>query len=433
MLKAVGSVDVMPDIADLFAQLAGETRIGVAVSGGADSLALMMLAAQWAQTQDPQVSVIVYTVDHGLRREATAEVAAVKDAAADLGLKVRALKWQGEKPATGIQAAARQARYRFMAAAMAEDGVSVLLTAHHAMDQAETVLMRLAHGSGLSGLGGIKPFSEVEGVRLFRPLLAVPPSALAALVRDAGLEPVVDPSNLDATYERVRWRQLAPALDDLGLGAKRLGLFTNRMHRADDALKNFTEQALTQIASVDAFGTVSINRAGFQGQPLEIQIRILQRVLREVGGHSRPFELADVETLNTNLTVAEYRKVTLLGCTIERTATDIVLCREVARISQALQSLKPGEQCTWDNRFSIENLGKQSITIRSGTDLTRRDFEALTGEKNQYAMASVQVAPVVRNQGGDILSIGSLIFDASIRVLSSIGSWGLTQPLEPKQ
>ena len=154
------------DAAALFAPLEPFATIGLAVSGGPDSLALMLLAAGWAEAHGKQV--IVYTVDHGLRPEAPAECEMVEREAARLGLTCRTLAWVGDKPQTGVQAAARLARYRLIGAAMRKDGAEILVTAHHIDDQAETILMRLAHGSGISGLAGMALFGEVEGVRLCR-------------------------------------------------------------------------------------------------------------------------------------------------------------------------------------------------------------------------------------------------------------------------
>ncbi|HVY50086.1 MAG TPA: tRNA lysidine(34) synthetase TilS, partial [Devosia sp.] len=194
------------DTETLFAPVAREERIALAVSGGPDSLALMLLASRWASVPG-RPALLVYSVDHGLRPEASAEVAMVLSEATRLGLSARGLRWTTDKPETGIQAAARKARYRLFASAMAEDGARCLLTAHHLGDQAETVLMRLAHGSGIEGLRGMDRFARIEECDVFRPLLGIDPDDLDNIVLEAGLSPVRDPSNSDRHYERVRWRQ----------------------------------------------------------------------------------------------------------------------------------------------------------------------------------------------------------------------------------
>ncbi|MEO6014711.1 MAG: tRNA lysidine(34) synthetase TilS, partial [Devosia sp.] len=208
------------DLEALFAPLEGYDKLGLAVSGGPDSLALMLMLAKWARGPlAPQL--FVYTVDHGLRPEAAAEAAMVVREAEALGLPARALRWEGDKPSSGVQAAARTARYRLMAEAMEDDGVAILVTAHHLADQAETVLMRLAHGSGIEGLRGMDALSLVEGCEVYRPLLGLRPEVLREVVSDAGLAPANDPSNSDEDYERVRWRVMLPALEALGLTLER--------------------------------------------------------------------------------------------------------------------------------------------------------------------------------------------------------------------
>jgi tRNA(Ile)-lysidine synthase len=219
------------DIPKLFDAVRGTKRLALAVSGGPDSLALLLLAHEWAGTAG--VELVVYSVDHGLRPEAAAEVAMVLAAAERLGHRARGLRWEGDKPETGVQAAARKARYRMMANAMVDDGAEYLVTAHHLGDQAETVLMRLAHGSGVEGLRGMDRFATVEGCRIFRPLLGIEPEVLAEVVARAGLTPAHDPSNHDRHYERVRWRQMLPALAELGLDLRRVGTFAARMAEVD--------------------------------------------------------------------------------------------------------------------------------------------------------------------------------------------------------
>ena len=224
------------DAGAIFAPLMQFTRIGLAVSGGPDSLALLLLAAEYARDHDAYDRFVVYSVDHRLRPEAAGEVQFVLDTATRLGLAARGLRWDGLKPSTGIQQAARRARYALMGRAMVEDSVEILVTAHHVGDQAETVLMRLAHGSGVEGLRGMDYFSEVNGIAIVRPLLGVDPVALAQVVATAGLTPVGDPSNLDTDYERVRWRHALPQLAALGIDARRLARFADRMRDADMAI-----------------------------------------------------------------------------------------------------------------------------------------------------------------------------------------------------
>ena len=152
-----GAVDQSPISADeaaaLFGDLAGASGLLLAVSGGPDSTALLFLAARWRKKSKAKLTAV--TVDHGLRKEARREAAAVGKLARTLGVPHRIVKWSGSKPKSGIQQAARKARYALLASAAKKAGASHILTAHTLDDQAETVLMRMARGSGIGGLGGM--------------------------------------------------------------------------------------------------------------------------------------------------------------------------------------------------------------------------------------------------------------------------------------
>ena len=319
------------DARAVFAPLADYRHLALAVSGGADSLALMLLAHRYGlESGEGPGRFTVYSVDHGLRPEAATEAAFVTGEARRLGLAARTLRWDGEKPATGIQQAARQARYRLFAAAMAADGGEVLLTAHHLGDQAETVLMRLAHGSGVEGLRGMDYCSEVEGLTIVRPLLGIDPEALRRVVEVAGLTPVVDPSNSDVDYERVRWRQAMPLLAALGLDARRLASFADRMRDADRALLNMTAQAFALVEMAPDRPTAAIDRALLRQLPRAVAVRVVGRMLAAIGGNRKPHALAAVEALTDRL-IREPVRTTLHGCIVRSGRVRVKISREPGR------------------------------------------------------------------------------------------------------
>ena len=319
------------DLETLFAPVAGMKKLGLAVSGGPDSLALMLLAAEWAKAAGGPL-LVVYSVDHGLRPEAAGEVAMVLAEAEKLGLAARALHWDGDKPETGVQAAARKARYGLMAAAMAADGADILLTAHHLGDQAETVLMRLAHGSGIEGLRGMDAIATVEGCRLFRPLLAVDPEDLREVVDAAGLTPASDSSNHDRHYERVRWRQTMPLLAELGLDRKRLGAFAARMADADALIGTETDRAWTALVHRGRDGDAELPHAGLAVLPRAVVVRLVGRVLRSVGGERKPHALSAVEALCDRLAGrGTLKPATLHGCVVQSDGLTVSVRPEGAR------------------------------------------------------------------------------------------------------
>lgn len=312
-----------PDSERLLAPLRAFTAVGLAVSGGPDSLSLMLLAAR---LRDPP-RLIVYTVDHGLRPESAGEAAFVVREAEKLGLEARPLRWSGRKPKAGLQQAARRARYGLIGDAMRADGAQVLATAHHLNDQAETVLMRLAHGSGIEGLRGMDLFAEVEGVSVVRPLLGVDPAELRAVLDAAGITPVSDPSNLDTDYERVRWRQMLPQLAALGLTPERIAGFALRMRDADRALEIMVGRAYHEAGSRSADGAAHIDRARLIALPRTIAVRVVRRALDEIGGGRKPHALAAVEGFTDRL-IREPMRATLHGCIVTSDGIDIRIERE---------------------------------------------------------------------------------------------------------
>ena len=179
-------------------------RLAVAVSGGPDSLALTLLAARWAGQVGGTVQGL--TVDHGLRPESAAEAEQVVAWLGTHGIGCRVLTWTGPKPATGVQAAARSARYALLAAACREAGILHLLLAHHELDQAETACMRAERGSGLLGLAGMAAVSERAGLRLLRPLLRSAPERLKATLVAVAQPWLDDPGNVAQRFRRARLR-----------------------------------------------------------------------------------------------------------------------------------------------------------------------------------------------------------------------------------
>lgn len=242
-------------------------RIGIAVSGGPDSLALLLLAA----AARPGL-VEAATVDHGLRAESQTEAEMVARICAELRVphEILLAEWS-EPPSTAIQERAREARYRLLAGWLVERKLKALATAHHADDQAETILMRLNRGSGLRGLAGMRPKSVVPGSRipLLRPLLGWQHTELEQLCATAGLEPAVDPSNSDEQFERVRIRKaLAEAA---WLSPEGLARSAAHLASADDALGWVAEGLALARVTDDAEGL----RVDAAGLPAELQRRLL--------------------------------------------------------------------------------------------------------------------------------------------------------------
>ncbi|MCW2315015.1 tRNA(Ile)-lysidine synthase [Rhodoblastus acidophilus] len=222
--------------AALFSTLDPCAGLLLAISGGPDSIALLHLAAAWRKEAQTPPVLAAATVDHGLRPGSAQEAEAVGAWCQSLGVAHKILVWTGDKPTAGIQARARCARYHLLFTHMGDIGAAALVTAHHADDQWETVMMRLARGSGIAGLSGMSRDQAFPGGRLVRPLLHAPKATLVDYCRRHGLAYFDDPSNEDPRFARTGWRQLAPSLHRLGLTRARAALLASRAEKCDRAL-----------------------------------------------------------------------------------------------------------------------------------------------------------------------------------------------------
>lgn len=327
------------EIRSLFADLADHPVLMLAVSGGPDSTALLLLAARWRKSLKRGPKLVAITVDHGLRTAARGEALAVKRLARSLGVPHRTLRWTGRKPSTGLQEAARLERYRLLAKAARQAKAQHVLTAHTLDDQAETVLIRLTRGSGVSGLAAMARISPLPGsegaISLVRPLLEVPKARLLATLRKAGVAYADDPSNRDPRFTRVRFREAMPMLEREGLSAGRLALLARRLRRADAALEAVVNESLAKFAALPWQDGHPIELAAepFCRLPDELALRVLGRAVA-CAGNEGPVELGKLEALHAGLAAstdtARFRR-TLAGAVITRSGERLVIERAPAR------------------------------------------------------------------------------------------------------
>ncbi|MHC2435395.1 tRNA lysidine(34) synthetase TilS [Bradyrhizobium sp. USDA 4451] len=285
------------DAKRLFAGLASAPAIVLAVSGGPDSVALMWLVTRWRRALARGPNLVAVTVDHGLRPEAAREARDVKRLARSLDLPHHTLRWNGPKPATGVPAAARAARYRLLAQAARKHGATHILTAHTRDDQAETLLMRMLRGSGVAGLAAMARETERDGIVLTRPLLDVSKAQLIATLNKARIGFADDPTNRDVSFARPRLRALMPLLAEEGGDARNLARLAARIARANAALEVLVDGAERYLAlkSEDNLGA-GFDAALFAVMPDEIRLRLLKRAIDRTG-YEGPAELGKVETL----------------------------------------------------------------------------------------------------------------------------------------
>lgn len=353
MPKNTSIVDV-ERLAGQLDSLVGHEPAAIAVSGGSDSMALMHIAAAWrASGGSSDSGLTVLTVDHGLRPGSEREAASVAIVSEGLGLPHETLVWTGEKPSSGISAHAREARYRLMTRWCHDHGIAKLLVAHTLDDQAETVVMRLARGSGVDGLSAMAPVVMNNGVALIRPLLGVSRADLQAYLRSSGLSWIEDPTNEDTTYERVRIRKGMDALCALGVTQKGLATTARRLQRARAALDGLTTEALHEYASVHAAGVCDVSSALLADAPDEIVMRVLGRCLTAVGGLTYPPRQSALEALQSYLKDGHTSTRTLGGCQVVVGSGRIRIAREAGRVPAEPVGLVAGERLVWDGRFRV--------------------------------------------------------------------------------
>jgi len=270
-----------PDAIDrILAPLGDAAALLLAVSGGPDSTALLVMAANWARRRGG-LRLEAATVDHGLRAESAGEAAAVADLCRKLGAPHHTLLWRGDRPKSRLQERAREARYALLADCARKIGAEIVVTAHHLDDQAETVLFRLLRGSGVAGLAGMAARTTRDGVTLARPLLGLAKADLVAYCEAERVPFARDPSNEDPRYARTRMRALMATLAAEGLDAVAFSRLARRAAQIEDALARQTADAETRLRLIETGGCEA---ELLSAEPAEIVQRLLTATISRVGG-----------------------------------------------------------------------------------------------------------------------------------------------------
>lgn len=343
----------------------GTPRLAVGCSGGADSMALTLLLHEWATAHGGTATAL--TVDHRLRPDSSMEAQRVA-----VWLQERRIPHEIlTRPETAVdgnlQTVARAARYDLMSRWCVRHDVLHLCLAHHSEDQAETVLIRLARGSGVDGLSAMAPVIETASVRLLRPLLDMPQARLRATLAETAAPHVDDPSNDNPSFARVRFRQAAPMLASEGLTPKRLCDTARRMARSRRALDQAAAGLLARAATLHAEGYGYLDRAVLCSAPEDVALRALARMLGCIGGTPYPPRLERLERLYAALTgpAGLQSGRTLLGCRIapahEQTHDQVLICREPRA---AKDTLPATGDLLWDGRFRLTVDGSSRFELR---------------------------------------------------------------------
>ncbi|CCB64251.1 MULTISPECIES: tRNA lysidine(34) synthetase TilS [unclassified Hyphomicrobium] len=415
------------------AVLARFDHVVLAVSGGPDSMALMALAAEWrARFEGLKPNVSVATVDHGLRARSRHEAEMVAVEARRLGLPHAILSWDGEKPTSGLSAAAREARYRLLEAhakTIAAANIAIV-TAHHRDDQAETFAMRLARGAGLDGLAsmrGERPLRDGAPIVLMRPLLAFPKARLLATVALRGITYAEDPTNRDRRYERARVRSTLEQMEEAGLSSEAIATSARRLGEAREALA-YAEAHF--VASLDlSYGNdvfAKLDRRAFEAGPAFLRQKVLAQLIARYGGASPSPQLFEVEDLVARMQRDAASAATLGGAVVSSGPRFVRVWREVGRLGQAEITLCVGEATVWDQRFVVRFAPDQA-------DMADAVTVKPLGEKG-YAAIVLRLAPTRRPPTRAAQALPSFWIGDSFLAAPSLAPFALfdAAPLDPK-
>jgi tRNA(Ile)-lysidine synthase len=319
-------------------------RLGVAVSGGGDSVALLAVLVDYARARPVHLSVV--TVDHGIRAGARDEIALVADLCARWGLPHHVAQWSAPRAAGNFQATAREARYGLIAEWALANDIGQIALGHTADDQAETVLMRLARGAGVDGLSAMAPRRDSRGVTWLRPFLEVGRAALRACLTQAGIGWCEDPSNDNRAYARIRMRDALAGLADVGITAERLGQVASNMTQARSALDQQTYLAARAIVTF-RHGALGLDKRAFDAQPAEIRRRLLVRSVMWISGSAYAPRRATVAGALS--AVHSGQTTTLDGCQIATAGDTVWIFREYKSVRDVACALS---EC-WDGRWLV--------------------------------------------------------------------------------
>lgn len=391
----------------LLRPLASAGALTVAVSGGADSLALCLLTAAWAHERGRALTAL--TVDHALRPESAAEAAQVATWLTARGIPHVVLTWTGTKPARSMQAAARDARYALLTGWCRHNGVRDLLLGHHRDDQAETVLLRATRGSGPDGRAGMATIVERDGVRVLRPLLRVSRERLRATLLAHGQTWIEDSSNENPAFARVRARRALAAAPALTLRLTRQADAESALRTAREAL---AEEILASHVEFAEAGHCWLSRAA-AAAPEAVLARTLAQLLRRAGGRAYAPSRHALAPLVRWLQGEVQGARTLHGCVVAAHAHRFLVCRETRALPE--MPIADGQAIVWDNRFqatlrggrrgiryTVGALGPRGWALMGGRARRCMPYRAALSVPALYADGEVLAAPHLGIEAGDV-------------------------------
>ncbi|MDI6835821.1 MAG: tRNA lysidine(34) synthetase TilS [Rhizobiaceae bacterium] len=390
--------DTSPEdaVSKFLASLAKPSRILVAISGGSDSTGLLLALHRRIAAGAHPHTLLAATIDHALRPDSAFEAARVAAFCRDLGIAHETRRWIGEKPATGISAAAREARYRLLADVAAERHADLLVTGHTADDQDETVVMRTARAPSPHGLAGMAPATLYERrLWIVRPFLSVRRAAIRTFLTRNGVGWIDDPSNVNSAYERVRTRmalsQSAPDVDRTAA--------TRRIRLSTEAANLLRATATVRDGTI-----VRLAPEAFDAEP-EVLRHALAFLLAVLGGRSYLPAGEQMDRVTALALAPGHGRVTAGRTLCWKRRDGFYLMRENRNLPEV--TVAPGQTARWDDRFLVKNGGEEEIRIGPGTDLPVGDDDKAL--PRMLARYRARVLPhVISPEGGAPLAAAEM-------------------------
>ena len=363
-------------------QIPTQGNIGVAISGGGDSLALMLALHQITEARGQQLEAM--TVDHGLRAEAAAEADYARRLCQSLSIPHATARWTGWKGEGNLQNAAREGRYRLIAEWAKRRDLTCVCIGHTLDDVAETFVMRLARESGADGLARMASDFMRNDVRFLRPMLSIPREDLRQFLKQHKIDWVEDPSNDNEDFDRVRVRRALAVFKDLGISAENLAAVSENMSQVRDVLKTQVQSIGRQIVEQDR-GDLVIDRAGFLDLHFELRRRLLNDALSWISPVSYPLRRGVISDLND--AIEAQRTFSCNGCLILSSAKEIRILREFNAVRELVEFAPAWDRWVlegpWTMGLKVTALGEPAL---AGVENWR-----VSGLSRQSLMASPAV------------------------------------------
>ena len=307
-------------------------NIGIAVSGGPDSMALAFLAKYYSIKKD--VNFFYYIVDHKLRIESTKEAKLTKRELKKFGINCKILTWKGSKNLKNIQSTARNKRYELIFEECKKKKINLILTAHQREDVYENFFIRLIRGSGLKGLS---TFSQLKtninkeyNISILRPLLSISKVDLNYITKNIFNFYVSDPSNNNDRFLRVKVRKLLEKLDSEGLDIKKLKLTLGNLHSSNNSIEFYVNQNIENNSKIINNKKSVILSESFFSNPYEIVFRSLSELIHKIGNKKNYSRGRKISNLIKELKLANnLKKMTLSGCIVEKINKSIIISKEI--------------------------------------------------------------------------------------------------------